>query len=84
MLVDRHFAKTGEKFNVGDRIEYIHVLNDSNANTNAKQGDAIELFQEHEKAPQKFKIDYLFYVDKQISNPCMQLFELFLNEEQTN
>jgi hypothetical protein len=45
VLVDRHEKKTGEKFGIGDRIEYLHIFDENTSlNKNATQGDKIELF----------------------------------------
>jgi DNA polymerase elongation subunit (family B) len=79
VLADRHEKRSGEKFNVGDRIEYLHVFDkETSLNKNATQGDKIELYSEY-ISKQNNPIDFVFYVNNQVRNPCMQIFEVLLD-----
>ena len=76
VLADRMAARDpGTAPKVGDRVQYVFVLEKSG---NAKQGDKIEhidFVREH-----KMKPDAKFYITNQIQNPVAQLFALCIEQ----
>jgi DNA polymerase elongation subunit (family B) len=70
----------GNKFQINDRVPFVYVVKKSSLlsgkNKNILQGDLIETPEYVIK--NKLPIDYLFYLENQIMNPCIQILELLI------
>lgn len=63
----------GSAPNSNDRISYVYIINKQK---NILQADRIEELSYVKK--HNLEIDYQFYIDNQIKNPCIQFLELFI------
>ena len=63
----------GSAPNSNDRISYVYIVNKQK---NILQADRIEELSYVKK--HNLEIDYQFYIDNQIKNPCVQFLELFI------
>ena len=52
-----------------------------NMQKNSLLGEKIEFFDKVVANPEKYKIDYIYYIANQIMMPCKQLLELLLPEK---
>lgn len=79
VLADRMAERDpGNKPQINDRIPYVAIITKPKKGQKVLQGDRIEhpdyIVENNEK------IDYLFYIEKQIKNPCIQLLDLVTDQ----
>ena len=79
VLADRMAQRDpGNTPQINDRIPYVAIVTKECKGKRILQGDRIE---HPEYIVQKnLKIDYLFYIEKQIKNPCIQLLDLVTDQ----
>ena len=79
ILADRIAARDpGNAPAVGDRMSYVYILPPPGQEVSKLQGDRIETPQY--VTENKLKMDYMYYIEHQISNPVCQLFGLLLEQ----
>ena len=79
ILADRIAARDpGNAPAVGDRMSYVYILPPPGQQVSKLQGDRIETPQY--VSENKLKLDYMYYIEHQISNPVCQLFGLLLEQ----
>ncbi len=79
ILADRIAARDpGNAPAVGDRMSYVYILPPPGQEVSKLQGDRIETPQY--VLENKLKLDYMHYIEHQISNPVCQLFGLLLEQ----
>lgn len=79
ILADRIAARDpGNAPAVGDRMSYVYVLPPPGQEVSKLQGDRIETPQY--VLENKLKLDYMYYIEHQITNPVCQLFGLLLEQ----
>lgn len=75
-MFSNRMRKMGKLINAGDRLEYVFVKTD---NPKDKQGDRMMLPEILEANPGKYKLDYFYYIEKQLTKPIQQLMEIAYN-----
>ena len=78
VLADRMARRDpGNKPQSNDRIPFVYIHKKELKGEKLLQGDRVE-HPDYIKANKNIKIDYKFYLDKQVTVPCIQLFALDL------
>jgi DNA polymerase elongation subunit (family B) len=76
----KRMIERGENVEVGSRIEYLFTTI-GRSNLDLNQGDKVECLEFFEKWMMYLRIDYLYYLDKQMKLPIDEILSVGLGEE---
>ena len=73
----------GSAYNANDRIPYCFIQRKQKKGEKLLQSDIVEI-PDYIKKNKKIKVDYIYYLEKQIMKPLIQLFETINRHEELN